>query len=790
MVHDTHYFIGTNNIVLSADLHEFTTVPLRHKVPQFCSNIVNASRNDGYTSLITENALWRIPHHVGVFNVTGEITAACTNGKDMFYVNSDNEIFYQNKSDSIASKIYTFPGKESITDIMMSGDELYCICNQRKVIRVNLKKSYLQNELSATIEPMYNAPTKITAAYAKNTSSGPKVYVGIQDELIAVDKNGIADTVKDMSGKYITAFYSSENTELIYIATLNKGIYYGLDKGFRKIEGTENSPFLRDIFVTSEHIPVLTMLTSHNLIMHESQDTIKVKGYKKLLYVNDSLFYAMPEYGICSYVIRDGKMTYTGKYYGDIQFNPQASFVRDGKLYLGSDIGIIRIDAHGHTAPSWVHLDANVPNIHAIFGTIVSLLLILLISAYMHKKRNDSKRRMIRIQIDDLHNRLKGILAMADINKQYDASEAKELSEELNQIDVNSQEAIRQIKRLSERILYKNRDMGMSISRQLDNQIHTISDYDIYDKNDILEESYIAEASENTEKMMAQVIRNQKWMTYIENLTGRIEKYKDVTEGTILIEGLNTGFEEKRAYIEDAIRRKPIAGLENDIKNLDKMYNYIFSDEALSEIGNFITIRVQTLKDNTDNDKVVEALETKMNCLKTDMTQLERTELLRELLITDNRIELMLIKESIANKMKMYTEQRHDIVNDKKCADSIDTKLEIEIADSTLNVTEQIETLIHEFYSYMIKTDGEIVRDVLKFSNFSKQSPKILALLIANPNVKRALLPGMLGMFGNLSPVISRLMNSKIKNNHEKIKDYIQKYPESIVNYILQLAEV
>jgi len=63
------------------------------------------------------------------------------------------------------------------------------------------------------------------------------------------------------------------------------------------------------------------------------------------------------------------------------------------------------------------------------------------------------------------------------------------------------------------------------------------------------------------------------------------------------------------------------------------------------------------------------------------------------------------------------------------------------------------------------------------------------ALLLAMPKVKRTLLPGMLGMYGNLNPVVSRLYHSKIGDNREALETYCTRCPASIVHYILKLSE-
>lgn len=82
----------------------------------------------------------------------------------------------------------------------------------------------------------------------------------------------------------------------------------------------------------------------------------------------------------------------------------------------------------------------------------------------------------------------------------------------------------------------------------------------------------------------------------------------------------------------------------------------------------------------------------------------------------------------------------------------------MEIAECTRQVTVHIEKLITAFYENMVKTDKGILNDVLDFSNFGNQPARVLALLVACPKVKRLYIPGMLCVYGNLNPVISRLV--------------------------------
>ena len=122
-----HYFFADSHLFLSDDLKSFLSVPLRRKVPQFCNNVVAIDKVNGFTVLITENALWNIPLHLGIFNANGEIVASCTEGDNMYYVNSKNELYCLRTGDSVAFKISDIPADEAVSGMMADGRYLYYI---------------------------------------------------------------------------------------------------------------------------------------------------------------------------------------------------------------------------------------------------------------------------------------------------------------------------------------------------------------------------------------------------------------------------------------------------------------------------------------------------------------------------------------------------------------------------------------------------------------------------------------------------------------------------------------
>lgn len=787
----THYFIEGGRVVLSENLHKFVSVTLRRKVPQYCGNVISTNGRKGFTLMLTDNALWRIPHHTGIFNVTGEILAACTDGQNMFYVNSANEVFRQAGNDSVATKIYDLPSGETVSKLMAGGGNLFYISNQRKLVCLDIQKTFIQNEIAATANVIYDAPTNITASYIKENKDGYMIYVGIHDELICIDDEGHTYTSRNMSGKYITAFCSSPNSNTVYASTLNHGVFYGNGENFEPLYTTVNTHFIRDIAVTSEHIPLTIILTNHHLILHDSQDTTVVKGHNKLLYVNDNLLYAMPEHGIQQYMISDGHATFIKEDFTDIRFNPEASFVLNGKVYLGSDIGVLQIDPYDENNTKWIIFNSDVPDIRMalIIGGFVLLLAMIAFVAY--RRRKSTKLDMIHMQIDDLHKRLIGLKAVMGLENEDEKLDVENLMKELEQLQVDHKGISGQITEISEKIMHTNRNIGLKLSKHLNKQIEQISDTDAYEKSTLIEESRNAEASDNTVRILEQVAKNEKWLNLFDNESERLEEYRNNMAGTIIIEGLNDQMVDNLEYITENMRNKKLTELSEEMRQLDRQYRYLFSREAMYKIERYIKERREKIADKANTNEMAEALVAHIDKLIAEIGTKDRIEMLRELRITDYRIDQILICEEIAGKMQEYIRLREMAINDneKRTEKKSSTDIEIEIADLTSFIPESIERLIARFYKDMVETDREIMNSVLKFPNLSAQSPKVLALLIADPKVKRTCLPGMLGMFGNMNPVISRLMNNRIKPGYKQLKAYAEKHPESMVCRILKLTE-
>lgn len=116
-------------------------------------------------------------------------------------------------------------------------------------------------------------------------------------------------------------------------------------------------------------------------------------------------------------------------------------------------------------------------------------------------------------------------------------------------------------------------------------------------------------------------------------------------------------------------------------------------------------------------------------------------------------------------------------------------RIYVENEETDKNIVSHITIYVDTFFNLMLNTDKEVIEDIFHYSSSNNQQVKVLTLLLADASLKRTLIPGLLGIYGNLNPVISRLYHSKIENNIEALRNYYYQHPDSMVYYILKLIK-
>lgn len=340
--------------------------------------------------------------------------------------------------------------------------------------------------------------------------------------------------------------------------------------------------------------------------------------------------------------------------------------------------------------------------------------------------------------------------------------------------------------------MLKNRDMALALSKHLHCQTAAIEAYNAYDRARLLDESHTAQAVGDTERIIEQVSRNAEWLTYMATATDVVNNCRRDMAGAQEIDGVNDGLAAETERVAEALLNKPLDSLEADIRQLDMRYRFVFTDEAADRIDTFVRTRTELITGITPEsyDDVAAALVVRLHELRSAIRRRERIEFLRELRHVNSRVCQILTRHRLAETMDEYCRMHMAVIDEhgSHTPPTAESSLEIEIADRTQPIAERIEVLTKELYALIAETDPTVLTNMLRLTDLTKQSARIMALLIARPSTERGMLAGMLGMFGNMAPVISRLKKNKIKPAREQLAAYAKAHPDSMVPYILALV--
>ena len=788
----TYYFITSSSILLSDNLKRFVTIPLRNNIPDNPHQISIADDGNGFSVLLTKNAVWRIPHHLGFFNANPPVLAACLSGKSLIYVNNQHELFCQKAGEQIAKKIYDFENDELPKEMYANGEDIYYYNANNQLFRLNLGNHYLINQLFKRPQLLAQTKTRITSmAFLPRQS---KILLGVQDYLLSIDtQNGKTDTIKAMDNRYITAFHQVKNGEGIYIATLNHGVFFGKHGQIKQVAGTHDKVFISSLLTYDEQKPHLLLLTNHHLLIQGS-DSIQTDGSCRMFCINDSVVYTIPETGIHKYIIKKGQLIDCSSYFADIHFNAQAGVILDNALYIGSDLGVLQLIPGKEEVAKWITFDNKVPSLQLIGIILFTLICILGIIFISYRRHQILTYRQLQMSKDDLHQRLEALESLKDKLTEVERNTLDSINNEIDSINISSQSLRNNnehFAKLSARIARLNRDAALQMVKYLNDQIARIKQFEVYERDTMVHESEEARNTDNIEVIIEQCRRNEVWLNHIQELKERLNKFYRSTQDTLVLKGLNDGMKECLHHILNESKQHPVAEVYSDFIAVKHQYENIFTQDGLKIIRNYISDSIKQLKEFEGYEIMTKALSDELQSIENDIDNRDRIVLLRLLQTIDNRINQIKHLKTLQKLMQDYTAVHENVVqeNEERRMKKFNSKLFADIDSATRDITDQIAEVSDEFFKSFAMTDKEVCKEIFHFTAANSQQVRVLILLLAMPRVKRTLLPGMLGIYGNLNPVVSRLYHSKIGDNNAILTAYYNENPASIVYYILKLPE-
>lgn len=740
-INGVHYIVGSDEIMLSKDLEEFVKIQLRRFVPMHCRNIILPDTVNNFTYLATENAVWRIPNNIDVFKGNKSIKVSCFDNGKTYFLTHENELYMQPVGDKHAKWIYTFSKDNIINWMQVIGNDLY-VCNVDNVFqKITVTDNWLRNTVLSSVKEVYHSKARITSASIKKMNDETLAFLGTQDGLVSINKNGKADTIPELYGMYITSMFGHDYSGRIYISTLNNGVFYiNQNNTIKTLPETSNRYFIRDIIATNDHNSNLIMLTNQQIISQKPYDSIRVKGYQKLLYINDTLFYALPESGLHKYVISNGKIQNAGTFYNDIRFNRNSVFFSKNTISLGSGIGVLNLPLHNKNTRYWTDFEQAL-NINILFavlmgGFIIALAAIVLI---IFLKKNSAPRIHIRKQKDDLSKRINDLLSYSYILEKEDTDKIikiKNLISDFNLRSRNIEQVKSQLDDYSLQLAQINREIGLLLPQRLDYQAKEIASIDVYETQDILDRLQEAKSTNNIQKINERIIQNIVWIEQRDKLISNLQNTLLSISGWVEIDNFNKGIYEKVAAIKDSLKYKPIDDLTNSFTIVQNEISKVNSKESVSVIEEYTNNMLSYLAGKITEDAGLAFLNDSLNELITKRPQYDNIAYLKALKPLQEQIEIMKSLDKIRNLASDYKEQHDRIVreNDKQINKRFDKELSNYISDLTKDIIHTINSEIDDLYDKLICTDKEIVVDVLKLANAQGQHAKVLAILISDLN--------------------------------------------------------
>ncbi len=795
----TFYFLSTNIAHLSQDLKSFKRIYLRHEIPMNGSHIVIPNYAKNAMMLVTNKALWRIPVHLDVFSSNIPIVAACVDNDNLWYVNAKNEIFVKPKNSKKAKKIYDFICENPIVDIVVKNNVLYYLTEQREIKRIKLSMQLCSNYISMQHPESYQSVDKVTAMISQDINNKSTLLIGIQDGLLRLWGTTLkADTVKELNEIYITSFYQPLGDKVLYMSTLNHGLMRAENNKFRIVQGISPVKGTKQIVMTHNLDYRMIVVAGNKMFVEGSKDTINITGISKIMLVNDTIVYALTDLGIQRYELRQNTLVKKGEYFKDICFQPKASLAIDDDLYLGCNLGVLHFKALHEAQAEWIEIIPTILSRRLLLSLFIGFVILVFLLWLTIRINHCIKTRHILERKADLTVRINDLQELCELLPAYKVEEINKLKDELQQINpyghASWKKINKQLRFISKQMTLKNRNTVLPLIKVVDSQRDTIVSLYLYESKQLIKDTDAALENGSIEQIRQQAVTNHQWITKVKAILERLHLYEHQLKDTLLLPHISEHLPTMIDNYRKEIAIYQLKDAEPLLNEIDHTYQLIFSDKALHTLQIFVEKHLQNLYMLAEQSTILSSnpINTLIIQLKQEWLhapEADRIMLLRRMNHLNAHIQQVICLQQLRTSMNEFATIRQQVVqqNEERINKLFDRKLDAEIAEYTQEQTKQIAIHIETLYHFMDITDHTLLTTTLQFTSYNNQQTHVLALLMADNKVKRYLIPGMLKVIVNLNPVISRLVNNKLKPHHDEIMLYAERHPTSLATYILQL---
>lgn len=793
-----NFLISKDHLDMTTDFKSFSDVKLHRNIPTNTNvhNLMVDDVNPNYSLLISENAIFRIANNLNILSGK-KIQASCANKNgDIYFLTGSNELYIQPFGQNRANWVFTFDINDPIVWMDISDKrELFLLSYSNTLYKIDVKPQWYRNLIDSP-KKIFQTSSKITNAYLYRSDKETNCLLGSQDGLFYLSNDSVK-LIPEFKNLYVTSFYQDDESDLLYISTLNDGIYstdYGFDK-IKQLPNTSDISFIKDLVVYKENVIVLI---NQGLMEVNKKHLTRIKGANKIFKTKSNTLFVIPQKGFEKYKIEDDTIIKVESYLEDIKLNVNTCLLNNDRLILGTDIGAIVTSPSNINTKHWVAF-GNIVNIETL--SIIVLVGILLITAFvalirlLYSQKQKAKDSQLLKMKEDLDRRITDVEAFLNqphINYSDLPLKIEEIKDYLRELDIEKESekdkvAIKsKLETISLQIGDINRKLSIHFWINLNEQKDILLQTNHPEAMLLVEKINHLKKSDDINIIYNSINENQSWLDRYYSIIHFIDRYTNICRQSLLVENVN---DELFDILESTNSLRNTISL-SDLSNRYDLINNLIDRLNADVSTDLIRSKIDQLKQKTETFIVESSVVEDLNKAYS-LTGLDNIASLILLKEVDNQLAISKVLSEIKENANLF-KKNADVINKKylKVGTLSDEEIQDEIMKSNKDYIKSINTYIIHFFEILDEKDLYVLNSVLKINNISSQNAKVLALLLADKNIKRTIIPPILGIYGNLNPVISRIINDRIKPNIDKLKSTIETRQSIFVAKILDLVKI
>lgn len=787
-------FFNGSRAMLSHDLENFVEVPLRRAVPATSTNLSHPDPSAGTVTLLTDNAVWTVPLHLSPSSSGIAFVTAGASEQGAYYINEQGDVYFQPTGSRLSEQVYSFPEPVLLSHCQVWGNTLFYIRDGHSVEELTLRQNIFYNYLFARPVQLYDTQAKITAFGMVRQADSLRLFVGIQDGAVCIaPEQRVVRPLHLFDNKYITRCYVPQKGETMCMPTLNNGVYYGNGTTFRPLPGSAGVKNIADMATFGDYPAITVLLANNKLFTLTHRDTLPAKGVNRMVNLNDSLLYTFPEYGISRYSVTNKGLSAPRLFFQNIRFNPAVTFANHGYLHAGSNLGVYCFKPGEEQQGYWL---TPVPTPFTRTRLLVGLLIVVTVIGFLagfvwkfRQMRAQQRHEAVAL----LRRRLDELQAVGRLLNRPDNNEQQQLYERLEAIAAlppsRHRQARRELTALSDAVTTRNANTALQLMRLLDEQMAQMTALDLFEGRLLVNRSLQTMNGCNIDNVVTQALENDRWLRTTGERQAAMEAFLEEVADTYPIPDANDRLADCIQTYRERLSLATQADLEPLWNEICARHRRMFSEEALAVLQTTARQWQERLPLLSLSEPASRAMTDLFSRALHHMEGQKRPVLLRRFLHIHYCMEQYEALFVLADAMDGYTRIRQTVLreNELRVQKRFDRQLEAEIATHAEQLVKAVDAAVNRLYKAMNATDADLLHNVAGITSFDNQQARVLALLMADPKVKRTELPGLLGVYGNLNPVVSRLVSGRLKPAEEQLTAYAAKHPESMAHRMLLL---